>query len=377
MTKILFSADHHFDETRRFEECIRIHDWMVEQAREHEVDAFVSCGDIYERSSTPRERDAVSQWLQAMARVCRVYIAKGNHDRALDCAIMAKLACTHPITVCESAGVFQVGDVSLALVAWPERTGLLQWAESEGRPPEQAAHEVLRALLAGLSLQLAENPGPRILAGHFMVDGSVTSVGQPLLGLPMNVSLTDLASVDADLAVMGHVHNPQHWRHEDKTILYTGSPYRTSFGETEVKSVVLVEATADRIGWRRLDTPCRPMLLVETTWLEDEGFAPWSTVVEPRNAEIRFRYRVHPDLRRIAAEHAEALSRCWLGKGAYHVLTDEIVESSTRARAPEIASAQTLADKLRALWTVQRDVPAPPRDKRLIDMALTLEAADD
>ena len=56
--KLLNSADHHFDEHSRFEECVRVHNFQVELAQRERVDVYISSGDIYERASTPRESSA-------------------------------------------------------------------------------------------------------------------------------------------------------------------------------------------------------------------------------------------------------------------------------------------------------------------------------
>ena len=250
MTRLLFSGDHHFDEHGRFAECIAVHDWMVDYARMKNVDAFVSTGDVYERASTPAERDAVSRWLIKMAEVCPVFIAKGNHDRDLDCAIMGKLKSEHPIFVEEACGLYRIGDVALTLVAWPERARLIEVASQVGVSVDDVTQDALRSLFSGLRLQMESmDARRRIVAGHFMVDGSVTSVGQPLFGNAMNVGLSDFDLLGADVVVMGHIHKPQEWITPCGTdVLYTGSPYRTTFGEVEEKGVVLLDTEGDLLG---------------------------------------------------------------------------------------------------------------------------------
>lgn len=376
MTRILFSGDHHFDESKRFDECIRVHDWMVEQARLDSVDAFVSCGDIYERASTPAEREAVSQWLIAMAAVCPVFVVKGNHDRHLDCAIMAKLKSEHPIVVEEAAGVHRVGNVALALIAWPERARILQWAAQENLAPSRASDEAMRDLLRGLGVQARAMGGPIVAAGHLMINGAVTSVGQPLLGQPINVSLQDLLLLGAQTVVAGHVHKPQNWRLGDMGVCYTGSPYRTSYGETEEKSVLVLDVTAEQ-QWTRVPTPCAGMILISEQWDGQDALEgtldAWLYPDEAAGADVRLRYEVPADQR----EQASAVAREWEAQlyalGARAVQVEEIVASTVRARAPEVAKALTLADKLRALWQARDDVPEPARQTRLIDKAQELE----
>jgi len=56
----------------------------------------------------------------------------------------------------------------------------------------------------------------------------------------------------------------------------------------------------------------------------------------------------------------------WMQAGAAEVVIEEIVQPTTRARAPEVAAAPTLADKLRAVWAAQGEqAPSEERAARL------------
>lgn len=378
--KILCSGDEHFDEQSRFDECIYVHDFMVNLAREYKVDAYVCCGDVYERASTPKERAAVASFLIRMAEVCPVFIVKGNHDRDLDCSIMGKLRSKHEIVVEESAGVAWVGNAILALVAWPQTARVMQAAATLGAPPTDVALDALRSVFLGLAESLRAHKGPKIACGHFMVDGSVTSVGQPLVGMPIRVGLADLQLIGADMVVMGHIHKPQDWQIGSTPILYTGSPYRTTYGEIEEKSVVIVDAPDDGspVTWERIPTPCAAMYLVTDAW-ENGAFVAGAYGLPPapediRGAEIRFRYSVEADQRVAAAAAATRWKNDWLELGAADVQVEDVVSTVNRARAPEVAAAQTTADKLRALWCARETIPEPARAERLITMASELES---
>lgn len=382
--KVLSSGDNHFDEGSRFDECVKVHAFMVETAQRERVDLFVCPGDIYERLSTPRERKAVAEWLAAMANVCPVVIAKGNHDRKLDLDLMRRISARHPIIVEEGAGVHYVAGAAVGVMAWPERATLAA-AYRELSPAEldQTAQDLLRNVLRGIGQQLEAHDGPRILAGHFMVDGSVTSVGQPLVGQSMNVGLSDLALANAPLVLVAHIHKPQAWKFGECEILYTGSPYRTAYGEVEEKSVVLAEYDGPKlVGWRRIPTPCAGMFLAQDEWgAEIDGQRTWlgewdglpDDPADLRGAEIRLRYRVPADMRDEAAAAAEMVRSDLLAHGAVNVKIDPQVIPTGKARAPEVAAARTLKDKLAALWKVRGNEPEPDRAERLIGKASEIE----
>lgn len=370
---ILASGDHHFHERSRFAECIRVHRWMAQLAREQKVDLFLSGGDVYERASTPVEREAVAEWLTSMAEVCPTVISKGNHDRARDVELMRRLRTKHPILVEERAGVHVVAGVAVAAIAWPEPAYLTAGAESS----EAAATGIRGALtnvLRGLGTQLVEHDGPRILLGHLMVDGSVTSPGQPLLGLPINVGLADLALARAQLGIIGHIHKAQCFDVAGAPHWYTGSPFRTDFGQLETKLVLLAEF--DRRGLvavHEVPTPATPMVHVCGAYVG--GQLEHDAPDQVRGAELRFRYSVPSEHREAAKALAEALRERWLADGAEHVQVEPEILVETRARMPEVARAVRPSEKLQAFWAAKGFDPGERREPLLQKFA-ELETSD-
>lgn len=364
--RLMGSGDHHFDEhSSRFDECLRIHRWMVEEARAQKIDLFVSGGDIYERASTPVERKAVAdEWIVPMAEVCPVVIARGNHDRLLDCALLAKLRTKHPVIVEEGAGVVEIAGAQVAVVAWPDRARVLA-ALGETASQQHADLVAQRALcdvLRGIGSEWEEFGGPRILVGHFMCDGAETSSGQPLLGQPIRVGLSDLALARAHLTLMAHIHREQRWETPYGPVLYTGSPYRKDFSETERKAVTLAEFDGARlVELVSLETPARAMVHLEDLWTGSgwaSGELPEDAV---RGAEVRFRYRVAADQQGIARAAAEDVERKLLLLNAHSVKLEPVLQIERRARTPEVGRAPTVASKLEAFWP---SVGFDPGDRR-------------
>lgn len=380
--KILASGDHHFDQSSRWDECVRVHDWIADEVERQRPDVFLSAGDIFERGSTPAERKAVAEWLTRIAEVCPVLATKGNHDRYLDPAIFARLHTAYPILVEEACGVHYVGTpngmAAIAAVAWPNRASLAAMLQLSGKRLDAAAGEALRQVLTALGAELALHAGPRmpkILLGHFMIDGSKTSLGQPLVGAELNVPLGDLALAGADITIAGHIHCPQDF---EGPVVYVGSPYRTAYGELEEKSVLCVEFDGPRlVGWRRIPTPATPMLLLVDEWAAGRGWLCGLTglgnAAELRGADVRISYSVDADQRDAAklaaAEYVEQLTAA----GAIAVKCEELVRATTRARAPEVALAKTLDDKLRACWKARGIALEPAREERLLRLATELE----
>lgn len=377
--RIAVIADSHWDESSRFEECVRVHRWIADDMRAREVDLVLHAGDVFERKSTVRERAAVADWIQAVADFAPIVIVRGNHDAVGDLSIFSRLITRWPVIVEERAAVHTVetefSSVDVACLSWPQTSQLRAAA------PDLDASEALRAVLRGFN---TDSDRPRVLLAHAMVCGSVTSHGQPLVGHDMELGLADLALAGADFVALGHIHMPQDWPLEAGPVVYPGSPRRTAFGEVEEKGYVIVELGDGPISWQRVPTPCAPMLLVTGNYLVDElgpDLVQWTGLATdaPRSieagAEVRLRYLVDSDRRDAARVEAEALRARWLAEGAASVKVEEEVIAAGTARAPEIATATTIEGKLRQLWIARKDEPAEERATRLVSLATGLEAA--
>lgn len=377
--RFIASADHHFDEHRRFDECRRIHAWIAEQVEAERPDVFLSAGDIYERASTPVERLAVAEWLTRIADVCPVVIARGNHDRALDLDLLEQLEAPHPIHVEAAARVVELGGAQVAVLPWPSLATLGSAMGATGERLAEGAREALRSVLGGLGAAM-DPARPRLLLAHAMVDGSVTSVGQPLIGAELHVALSDLALARAQIAILGHIHAPQEWTVDGVSMLYTGSPFRTSFGEAEDKSIVVGEVCVGGAAWERRTTPATPMVDLEARLDPSSPAARFAVTSKAfpheariAGAEVRLRYSTPSDCRDEARAAAAELADVCRGLGAVSVKVEEQVDASVRARMPEVATATTLPAKLDALWAARAVSPEPERRERLLSKLALVE----
>lgn len=390
MRRVAVIADSHFDSSPggRWEECIEVHRFIAQDIEEQGVDLVLHAGDVYERRSTPEERREVADWVQRVAAVAPMVIVRGNHDAARDLVLLELLKTQNPVIVEEACGVFCVGGCVVGAMAWPNKASVLSMAEramghQEG---ELVAGEALRNVLRGLGDGMKDaadfegmDDAPRILLAHAMVRGSKVSTGQPLVGCDLELGVDDLALTRADFVALGHIHMPQEWHEtqDQHAVYYPGSPRRTAFGEVEQKGYLIVEfndaGELDMV--QRVPTPCAPMLLLEAEWTGGRFVGDTDRDHEADGAEVRFRYEVAPDQREAAKASALEYRDALLGDGAVLVKVEERVVSSTRARAPEVARAKTLKEKLRAYWEARGQVPESERGERLLSMSDELEVS--
>lgn len=372
--RIAAVADSQVDEHSRLEEHDRVMRVVVEEAAERGCDVLLHAGDVYERRSTAREREAVAGWIiEATAQYgLAVGVVGGNHEAAGEVDELAHLG----IDATERPEMWtHMEGLAVACLPWPRRSSLLAWLTAQGlgvtrEDVNQRGAELLRDVLRGFASQWPADV-PRVLLAHAMVRGSRHGPDQPpLLGCDFELGLEDLALADADVVILGHIHCPQEWSYtaadgREVPVIYCGSPRRTAYakGELEPKGFVVVEFDGRRlVSWERVATPATPMVLVETVYEredDEEAFATSDGSVwpgslpdwPPPGAEIRLRYAVDADQRDAARRRAEEIRDEWIAAGAAEVRIEEQVRPTVRARAPEVASAVGTPDKLRAYWS--------------------------
>lgn len=396
--KIAFFADSQVDERSRHVEHDRVCDFIVTDAEECDCSVLLHGGDVFERRSTVIERDSVWAWIDAaVANGMAVGICGGNHEAQGEVAELDNPAADVHAFEAPAIRVFSGGlsSVGVAFLPWPRRSCVVSWFERiHGRPPtpeesSRSASELLRDVLRGLGAELAKLPAdmPRILLAHVQLSGARTDPDQPaMVGCDLELSIEDLMLAGADIVLLGHVHLPQHFTGHradgvEVPVIYAGSPRRTAYakGELVEKGYVVVEFDGRTPRWERVPTPATPMRLIEAEW-RDGGLYATDGPRMPADeiapgAEIRLRYTVGADQREAADREAEALRAQWLTAGALDVRLDPVVLATTRARAPEVATAPTLQGRIDATWAAMGETaPAVERRPRLMELAASVAA---
>jgi predicted phosphodiesterase len=392
MKRLAIVADTHANTRSRFDEHERVMTFITQDVRDREVDLLVHAGDAFESDMTDAiERAAVGQWVQATAEHVPMAIVAGNHDNPRDIRWLGRLKTANRVVAFDTPGEAYLGGFFVGGLPWPRRAALL--AALGAVPREQAngvAQECLRTVLRGFA---ADSSGsPRIFLGHVDIDGSVTDHDQPMVGGDMSVTLADLALADANFYACGHIHKAQTFNVNGAPCVYPGAPRHNNFGEaTAGKGYTIADFEQDGTGlWRCVEvehvpTPCRPMYLLEDEWGWDEHESRFDWLVgihggpskteDFRGSEVRFRYHVNADQRDAARAALAKYLEDFTSWGVVDIKVEERVRAVSKARAPEIARAATLEDKLDAFFTVRGlDIPADRR-ARLATKVAQIQAA--
>jgi exonuclease SbcD len=365
--RVAIISDSHFSERSRFDECVRIHDWIFGECEERGVVLTLHAGDVFDSKSTPKERAAVARWLSIQARLGPVVVVRGNHDALGDLKLFERLGTTYPIFVQEEAGtksiVLSNGIINVTTVAWPRKAALLESGLTD-------VNQVVRDMINGLAMDCS-NGATEILLMHATMQGSVTSSGQPLVGCDMELSINDLCASKFDLVALGHIHKKQQWavRYGKKftQIIYPGSPRRTNFGEVEDKGFLIYNTDTNDVEF--VKTPATPMVHIDIDWRE----GGWDHVShEPVvGAEVRLRFTTYSEERDAAKAAVKDIVGSLERQGAVSVKVEEVVLAKTRTRMPEVAEAGTITEKLQVYW--HGESLSEKRKQRLTELVAKLE----
>ena len=220
---------------------------VLSLAKEHEADAIVIAGDLYDRSQPPAEAvKLVSDFLDELAgRGIACFCVAGNHDSPERVAYVSSLM--------EREGIYvsPVFDGTLAHFELEDDQGPVTfWLMPYLRPVDVREHfpeaevgqsytEAVRTVLD--SCQVDTNARNVLVAHQF-----VTAQGQETLRSDSELSVGGVDQVDADVfgafdyLVLGHIHRPQ--RVGPDTLRYAGSPLKYSASEIRYpKSAPLVD----------------------------------------------------------------------------------------------------------------------------------------
>jgi len=215
-------------------------DYVIDYMVENGVSHFVLTGDIFEyRRPQASELSLFSEKIKRLEENgIFTHIVVGNHDlireqRATTMDVLQKLKLPKTFIYSDIGSIACTeGRDILNLIFFPYRTKhMLDCStneESINRLEDRLQYE-----LRGIS-----NSGPKVLVGHFMLQG--TKLGNIVLeGNAGEVVLPSKIFDSLDAVVMGHIH-PHQIIQRDPLVTYIGSMERKDFGDSDIKKYFLV-----------------------------------------------------------------------------------------------------------------------------------------
>lgn len=239
-------------------------DHVVDYIKANGVKHFAITGDIFEyRRPQASELSLFSEKLQRLSEIgVHTHIVIGNHDMireqsatTIDVLRRLKLPMVHVYTDIDSVACEDgTGDV-INLIFFPFRTRqMLDCSTNE---------DAVRRLSDRLQYEIRGiSKGPKILIGHFMLQGTMLG-GAVIDGNTGEVALPPDMFKDLDGAIMGHVH-PHHIVQQSPLVAYVGSMERKDFGDSgHLKYFLVVTSNKDKLVYQFEKLPVRPLYDIE------------------------------------------------------------------------------------------------------------------
>ncbi len=408
--KIAHISDLHIDHRRDLPATGKVFSAFRSSISDNDVDIVLLPGDLFERRSTPQERNVLAEFLKSIAEIAPVWGCKGNHDAPEDLAIFTLLETEHPVWI-EDRSTAQPGSspiwcldphadvwdgsnegrkIGLLALSWIDKSNYSATLDSTASAEEgrQGAIGAVRDLLESLKAEadrVRSVGAVPLLVARVMVGGSTLSSGQVLIGHGIELSASDLLSTGCAYIALGHIHKSQEWL--GGQVAYSGSPDRHDYGETDdVKGwrLVTLEDTGEMISNELIELPARRLVRVEHDWSTDKGAEWLSDDTDYRvaiagdksveGASVRFRYRVRAQDLHLVDD--DVIERTVLEDGAIDVKIEAVIVQDVRARAPEIIEAKTTMGKVNHYLLAKEIDVGPEQMERLENKLGEIEMAE-
>ncbi|MDI6935038.1 exonuclease subunit SbcD [Serratia sp. Se-PFBMAAmG] len=292
--RIIHTADWHlgqfFYSKSRAAEHQAFLDWLLAQITQHQVDALIIAGDLFDTGSPPSyAREMFNRFVVALQPThCELIVLAGNHDSVATLNESRELlAClnTRVITSATPEGEQQVltlhqrdGTPGALLCAIPylrPRDILRSQAGQSGREKQisllEAIEQHYQQCYAAALAERADRALPIIATGHLTTVGVTKSDSVRDIYIGTLDAFPAQAFPAADYIALGHIHRAQRIA-DSEHIRYSGSPIPLSLDELgREKSVLLLEFSAQLDSVTPLPIPqFQPMQMLKGSMAEIE-----------------------------------------------------------------------------------------------------------
>lgn len=329
--------------------------WIGNDAAERGAEIILVAGDVFDRVSTPAERNAAIELFRTWAGRRPVVIVDGNHDRPGDTRFLIYLMAYEQIYVMDRPDVIFVSDALIACLPWPRKARLIaEMGTTSNTTAHNAGVLALGNILSGFRARFLSEPArAHIVLAHCELGSATMDNGQPIAPrCDLEVSEGDLLDTGADYVALGHIH--KHQIIKDR-ICYAGSPRPTRFGETGDKGYCLVRCGDGPAEIEHIKAPYRELITIDAIY--SDGYLRAELPEHIRGASVRLVYCADETTREAASAQAEIIKARLIDDGAGAVKVVAKIETVHRVRSDEICDARTNADRLGAYWRARGITP--------------------
>lgn len=362
----IHADDNNLDEVKKCCTAIQV------RAEEEEPDLIVIAGDVFNSRYVRLDSEACKYifWtISYMAEIAPVAIVAGtpSHEgHAPETLYFAGnynhnvYVATSPDQACLKDGrlspLFSNADKDVDAIISFMPTPTKQFFQTELgilESNDQVAN-ALSPIFAGFGAKASEYDCPHILMGHFSVRGAAISDAQVMIGMDIEIGKDQIGLANPDLVCLGHIHKAQFLA---PNIYYSGSVFRTDFGEVEDKGFYRHDLTLNTYGGYTVDsefipTPSRKLITVREDFTESDIREIDTTLYslspdEIEGSHIRVYLKVYQD----EAVHIskEQLEEFYMSAGAESATVNIIHVPRENVRSEQILKLDRLRDKIREM----------------------------
>lgn len=366
--RFLHTADWHSDSDNKKSEKLKDSlDQMLAYVQENKVNAIIHSGDVWEKRQTYDDKSGVPlvvKYLKAMAsHVDFIFITKGNnsHDEPGSIKLLHQLepniyAYEYPVVLAieDNGNVYDLlremepltkPEFIVSLVPYPSKSGFITETSIDNNNADfLEKFEQVFELIGDVTQPYT---CPKILAFHGNVVGSRLSTGQTLVSQDIMVAPSTLEKAKHEYYALGHIHLRQEIK---PNMVYAGSIYNKSWGETEQKSFEVLEFPEFNSYLFEKEqimlTASRPMIKIDAEFV-DNDFS-WDLSItdkdENANAEFRFRCTVKENDRKLINDEKIDFLKRFFGEDVkieWNIIPDE-----RTARSENIMACRSLLDEV-------------------------------
>lgn len=249
--KLLHTADLHIGKSVNGFSLIEDQRYILSQilrlAQDHQVDALLVAGDMYDKTTPSAEAVALLDWFLTSAHEqgLGVFAIPGNHDSAERVAYASGILERHGVHLPETykgrlkSHVLEdeYGEVRIWLLPFLKPVHVRPHF-----PDMEINQDYTLALSAAIQAEHIDTSSRNVVLAHqFVISGSSAPIT-----CDSELNVGGLDSVDAhvfddfDYVALGHIHRAQRVGRDE--VRYAGSPLKYSFSEIDhMKSVTLIE----------------------------------------------------------------------------------------------------------------------------------------
>ncbi|MEZ9336475.1 exonuclease subunit SbcD [Vibrio splendidus] len=264
--KILHTSDWHFGQNfynkSRKNEHERFLQWLLEQVTEHDIDAIIVAGDIFDTSTPPSyAREMYNKFVVDSNKIgCQLVLLGGNHDsvsvlketqqllKYMGADVIPNTNEDHATQVVELKG--KNGDVEALVCAIPfirPRDVLTSQAGVSGVERQKQLGDAIKQHYQSVYDAAVEKRATFENNEHMPIiaTGHLTAMGVQQSDSVRDIYVGNLDGFaadgfpDADYIALGHIHRPQVVAKREY-IRYSGSPIPLSFDELKSQKQVCV-----------------------------------------------------------------------------------------------------------------------------------------